>query len=1238
MPTWSPWRTWTALILLPAFVLPTTRSRADLPEVPDGFSVRLVASVPAVEYPCQVATAPDGSLFVAEDPMDQRGPYEAFDGRILRFRDDRPPALFAEGFRAVQGMAWHDDALYVCHMPFLTIVRDTDGDGVADAKEDLYKDLGPTANQGLNDHIVSGIQFGMDGWLYISVGDKGVPGATRPEDGQVVQLKGGGVLRCRPDGSKLEVYSSGTRNHLEANLNDRDEVFTYDNTDDGDGWWTRVTHHVDGGYYGYAYDYHDRHDVMLPAMAEYGGGSPCGAVFYREDAWPEAWRGVGYWAEWGKGKVHAFRFRPRGASYEIAEAIDFALPGASENFRPIDLALSHDGRTLYVADWNMGGWGKPEKVGRIWAIESTQVGDLRPRGHDADPLDAQLRQLDHPAHAERSRAQQAIIRIGEEAIPRVIAALDDPEVTPLAKRHLIWVLDGIAGGRPEATMPTIALLRSPEADLRAQAARALGLRSVPIAGEPIAKLLVDPAPTVRLQAVIALGRIGLPDAVLALLPLLADDDPTIAFSVRVALRRIGEWGAVAEGLNSDDATVREGVLLTLERVYDPAALGPLVEYALNPEHPAAERARALSFVGEVHREAEPWDGSWWGTRPTRGSPPAKVREWIGTLMALETVREGLADDEAAVRLAAVEATRAIGDRDSLERLRERFPAEPDDTVRTAMVAVFGALKDDASLPMLIRSLLDPDSSAILRDAVLGAVESIGSAAAVPALVELLDGGTLADDQQPRILAALGALKAEAAVPALVGRLQADSPAVRAAAAEALGQIGVVAGVSEALRPLVDDPEPDVLEAAIRALGRLRDRESIPALIEAAGRRATEFDATMALTAFPDTRAIHVFLRGLTSRSTELRRASAEALGSIREQAAPILEQLASRNELPPRAVPELRRVFQRPAPISEWRILGPLPRSAEVPFDPEAPVDLTASHVGVADQPLTWTLASAIDGRGQVDLNRLFAGDQRTAYGYAELTSDSDRNAALVVGSDDTLTVWLNGQQVYDFGGDRGFNPRQDSVEVELQAGVNRVLVRCSNSGGPWQFAVSATESADYAFLAAPSEGSFDPESFREHTLANPGDPARGLALFNDLEGLACIKCHVVSGQGGDVGPDLTGVGAKYAIEELIASVLYPSQQIFSGYEPIVVATTDGRVLTGILKGETPEVIEIQDAEAAMVRIPADEVEERRLSDVSIMPSGLAEGLSPEDFTDLIAYLASLKEASAGAAGDDTRE
>ncbi len=59
----------------------------------------------------------------------------------------------------------------------------------------------------------------------------------------------------RPDGTGLEIFSTGTRNHLAVLLDAEDNAFTLDNTDDGNGWWTRLTHHIEGGSYGYPYDY-----------------------------------------------------------------------------------------------------------------------------------------------------------------------------------------------------------------------------------------------------------------------------------------------------------------------------------------------------------------------------------------------------------------------------------------------------------------------------------------------------------------------------------------------------------------------------------------------------------------------------------------------------------------------------------------------------------------------------------------------------------------------------------------------------------------------------------------------------------------------------------------------------------------------------------------------------------------------------------------------------------------------
>ena len=73
---------------------------------------------------------------------------------------------------------------------------------------------------------------------------------------------------------------------------------------------------------------------------------------------------------------------------------------------------------------------------------------------------------------------------------------------------------------------------------------------------------------------------------------------------------------------------------------------------------------------------------------------------------------------------------------------------------------------------------------------------------------------------------------------------------------------------------------------------------------------------------------------------------------------------------------------------------------------------------------MTWKKVKAVDPHGQINLGRVYThDDDRTAYAYAEVTSPAERKTQMVVGSDDTLTVWVNGKQVYNFADRRGFRP-----------------------------------------------------------------------------------------------------------------------------------------------------------------------------------------------------------------------
>src|ERR1041384_7851562 len=248
-----------AAILLNLLPLQAAEAQAvdpALPKVHANWKVEAVLQSPQLIDPSVVCVAPDGRVFVAQDPIDMNSslPSNSASDSILCLHPDGHITLFATNLHAVFGLAYLDGKLYVHHRPQFSAFTDDQGVG-KDRKELFTTNPNPNLNgRGFNDHIPSNLRLGMDGWFYMTTGDKGIYGAIG-KDGSKVNLEGGGIMRFRPDGTKLEIFANGTRNHLDIAMNAEDEKFTYDNTDDGIGWWTRVTHMVDGGFYGYPYDY-----------------------------------------------------------------------------------------------------------------------------------------------------------------------------------------------------------------------------------------------------------------------------------------------------------------------------------------------------------------------------------------------------------------------------------------------------------------------------------------------------------------------------------------------------------------------------------------------------------------------------------------------------------------------------------------------------------------------------------------------------------------------------------------------------------------------------------------------------------------------------------------------------------------------------------------------------------------------------------------------------------------------
>lgn len=134
--------------------------------------------------------------------------------------------------------------------------------------------------------------------------------------------------------------------------------------------------------------------------------------------------------------------------------------------------------------------------------------------------------------------------------------------------------------------------------------------------------------------------------------------------------------------------------------------------------------------------------------------------------------------------------------------------------------------------------------------------------------------------------------------------------------------------------------------------------------------------------------------------------------------------------------------------------------------------------------------------------------------------------------------------------------------------------------------------------------------------IEHKGDAATGKEVFKKQ----CAKCHMHSGEGQKIGPDLTGM-AVHPKHELLIHILDPSRSVEGNFRMYTVALADGRVLTGMLAGESKTAIEIIDTEAKRHAIPRDDIEELVASKKSVMPEGFEKQVKPAELNDLLEFL-----------------
>ena len=640
-------------------------------KLPEGFEATLFAYPPAVNYPVFVAAAPEGTLFVSSDKngsLDR----DLKRGSISRLKDldgdgrADQSNLFVDDVDSPRGLVWDHDRLYVLHPPHLSAFIDENNDGVSDRQEILVKDIAFGFKDRPADHTSNGVTMGIDGWLYLAIGDFGLVNA-QGADGRSLQFRGGGVVRVRPDGTGLELYSQGTRNILEVAMDPLLRGFARDNTNDGGGWDVRMHHFSGGDDHGYPRKYINFPNEIVPPLADYGGGSGCGALFLDEPGWPKELNDCIYTADWGRQMIYSHRVEPKGATVAIDQKEFLGIERATD----LDVDASSK---IYAASWK----------GATFTYAGENVGyvvQLRPKGYQPEPwptLDPNshsgwLELLRSNSHRRRIEGQRGLLRYAAGhpdqvlKLSNTLATIADSEQTALKTRiaaiftiQLIrdqWIRGNQDPKSVESLVDHLIHLASRPA-IRAWAIRALGDAQVwnnQKAADAIRKGLQAEDARANTEALFALISGPKVDWINDIIQHLSSQDALLRHLATKALAKQDCLQACLHIFNTQphDGLAYEHAIQALSIKQDPSFVQNLTEALQEIGELDAQDKPMLSkhfaylriLARQAFREGT-WNGTSWGTRPDTRGPYYQPETWEMTQSIEDTIDQYLTKRDA----------------------------------------------------------------------------------------------------------------------------------------------------------------------------------------------------------------------------------------------------------------------------------------------------------------------------------------------------------------------------------------------------------------------------------------------------------------------------------------------------------------------------------------------------------------------------------------------------------------
>jgi putative membrane-bound dehydrogenase-like protein len=1092
----------------------------------------------------------------------------------------RQPRVFADGLAIPEGVLPYKDGAIVQHGHDVVFLRDSDGDGKADQREVLLTGFG-VQDSHLFPHQFTRAPFGWS-WLAQGAFNSGKVTSTK---GEVTDFPNTRMARFRPDGSVFEPTSVGPCNIWGLALTGEGEAFIQEANDFG---YPVMPFHEYAFYPGCADRLAKSYQPPFPVQApdfKMGGTGLSGLALSDVGVWPKGYDGVMYVANPITSKVNAVRQHREGSGYRLEHLDDFVTCD-DPFFRPIAMTMGPDG-CLYVIDWynkiishNEVARNHPDRdkqSGRIWRI--------KPKGFVPQAV---------PDYTKLTSAD-LVARLGSKVT---------------ADAHLAW--QTLADRRPEEA--TTASL-------------------VKIAEDASA------APARRIQALWVLAEQGHKAGPLAM-RLLADPNRNVRREAVNALRHFGAWSPHFEALAAlsadPDAEVRAAVIKALgeSSAKHPAALGVMMRF-VGPslDGPVAPDRRGKPIKVGVAYER---DFERFLVRMYLERQPEAVATFLASQEAKSLPAEGRMFAALALdpKVGAPLVAELVGQLNRAPGPDELF-AVAKTLDQPASVAVLRKLLADASvrnrvveLLLVTRTDLDP--------AKVGPVVSEAAKA-------LLAQGTAERAQAAQLIGGFQLLELEDDLLALIAREDSRRDAL-------VGLQQLRTSKPEAVAALVGVAPADVSSLALRALVAARAPQA----------------ATLAMGFYPklsvnDRKVVLDGISGTKAGAKAIAAGLADKSVALADIEIPVAEKLA----IALGDSPELAAVSAQ---------LGGVFRSV---------LTLDGSNDAVAKSGLTLKGAFTVetwvrlDGKidnndsllgspGVLDLNfaggifrAYMGGTIRDAVVSAKPTSVGiwthvalTRDAAGILRTyqDGELTGTSKSAQPHDLPGltigwsspgagtlgafaeYRIWNVERKPAEVRTNmtrtfAGekLPQSLVFASASGdaawgklGKGAKVVRTTDAPP--LLNAEQFAAVEQKTSRFTALAaKAGDAAKGKTLV-----ALCQACHMINGQGGLIGPNLSGAGAM-GMEAVIRNIIEPNAAIEAAYRIFQVKLKAGEVIEAFYVSEDATAYVIRQAGGADRRVPKAEVASAKYLRRSLMPEGLLDGFTDEQVTDLFAYLKTLK-------------